>query len=173
MSSQAKPRKAEIRKLDFLPEMSRRKQFQGIANSLTQWILSRNFDSHGYWAVGKLYKFSKEQGVSQVVLDLKLNKTYPESIDREFDSSIKLLYQLLQHNMKSSKMPESWLEEATVTLFFNVPYQRKYHHWRSALGEPFICSANIKTDLHSIYTSENGGNCWVHNPEKELRRYGM
>lgn len=69
--------------------MPRRKQFKSIADNINQWILSRNFDAQGYWAVGKLYKFSEEKSTRKVVLDLKLNTITPESKDGEFSAVIK------------------------------------------------------------------------------------
>ncbi len=52
-------------------KMARRRQLKGIAGNLAQWCLSRNFDSEGYWAVGKLYAAAKELGVSEIVFDAK------------------------------------------------------------------------------------------------------
>ncbi|MFM2314233.1 MAG: hypothetical protein RLZZ04_3509 [Cyanobacteriota bacterium] len=153
--------------------MPRRREFIGVAHNLNQWILSRNFDIQGYWGVGKLYKFAEENGTSEVLIDLRLNKLNPESIGKEFNEAIDLLAQLLHRRMKSNKMPEYWLQEASVTFRFKAPYQHKYHYWSSALGQPFICSVYIKTDIGSVYVNENGCNCWVHDPKKELRRYGF
>lgn len=153
--------------------MPRRREFIGIAHNLNQWILSRNFDIQGYWGVGKLYKFAEENGTSEVLIDLRLNKLNPESISKELNEAIDLLAQLLHRIMKSNKMPEYWLQEASVTFRFKAPYQHKYHYWGSALGQPFICSVYLKTDIGSVYVNENGCNCWVHDPKKELRRYGF
>lgn len=153
--------------------MPRRKQFKSIADNINQWILSRNFDIQGYWGVGKLYKFSEENNTSKVILDLKLNKITPESKDGGFNAAIKELSQRLHRSMESNKMPEYWLQEAIVTFSFKVPYQDRYHYWGSALGQPFICSIYIKTDLQRVYIRENGCNCWIHDPQKELRRHGF
>lgn len=153
--------------------MPRRKHFKSIADNINQQILSRNFDAQGYWAVGKLYKFAEEHSIRKVVLDLKLKTINPESNDGEFSTAIQELAQLLYRSMESNKMPEYWLQEATVTFSFKEAFQAKYHFWGSALGQPFICSVYIKTDLGRVYIRENGCNCWIHDPHKELRRYGF
>ena len=153
--------------------MPRRKQFKGVANNLIQWVLSRNFDDQGYWAVGRLYGFSKENETNTVIIDLKLQKLNPYPKNGEFLGAIESLNLLLHRNMKANKMPKDWLQEAKLTLKFNVAYKHQDRYWRSALGEPFICSVSIETDIGSIFTSENEGNCWIHNPKKEMRRYEL
>lgn len=153
--------------------MPRRRQFKGIADNINQWILSRNFDIQGYWGLGKLYEFSEANNSSKVVLDLKTFQITPQPNHRKFNAAIKELAQLLHRSMESNKIPEYWLKEAIVTFSFKVPYQRKFHYWRSALGQPFICTMYIKTDIERIYLRETGGNCWIHDPKKEQRRYGF
>ena len=159
--------------LDLNQNMPRRKEFKGIAHNLNQWVLSRNFDIQGYWGVGKLYKFSEENGTSEVLIDLRLKNLNSKLSGREFNETTDLLTQFLHRRMDSNKMPECWLQEASVTFRFNASYQHKYHYWGSALGQPFVCSVYIKTDIGSVYVNENGCNCWVHDPKKELRRHGF
>ena len=56
----------------------------------------------------------------------------------------------------------------------NTDYKKKYHLWASGLGgKPAMCLVEITTDLGKTYTKEGGCNVWVHNPEKESRRYGF
>jgi hypothetical protein len=93
--------------------MPRRKEFKGIAYNLNQWVLSRNFDIQGYWGVGKLYKFSEENGTSEVLIDLRLNRLNSESSGKEFNEAIDLLAQFLYRRMELNKMPECWLQEAS------------------------------------------------------------
>ena len=150
--------------------MPRRREFQGVANNLTQWVLSRNFDWQGYWALGMLYKFAEEHGISSLSLELEVKDIVLETMTEELMEVVSQLTQFVYRSMHSKKMPEEWLERASVTFSFNVPYQRQYHYWGSKLGQPCLCRVDLQTDIGSLYTSENGCNCWIHDPNREHRR---
>jgi hypothetical protein len=151
--------------------MARRKQFKGIAKNLAQWCLSRNNDYSGYWVVGQLYKYSREQNENIISVNV-LNSNFTH--EGEFFSTLcNSLTKIAKHQMYKNSIPESWLKSISVKFHFEAPYEHKYHCWGSALGKPMLCSISIVTDLGREYTGESGCNCWVHNPIKESRRYGF
>jgi hypothetical protein len=152
--------------------MARRKQLKGIAENLAQWVISRNFDSHGYWALGQFYKFVESKDSKIVVLDLKNNSIIdPVTESREFETAIEMLTDILAKDIRSNKIPESWLKEVKVMLHFESEYKDELHYWGSKLGgKPFTCTVSITTDLSTKFTKEIGCNVWVHNPKRESRR---
>jgi hypothetical protein len=148
--------------------MARRKQFKGIAGNLAKWMVSRNFDTKGYWAVGVLCKQAELNKVTEISLKLIGNH---DAI--EFAVPLEGLRQELYKYMKSCRMPDSWLAEAEVKFEFNVQPIPMYHLWGSALGTPFVCTVTLTTDLGRKFINQNGCFCRPHNPEKEQRRYGF
>lgn len=148
--------------------MARRNQFKGIAGNLTKWVISRNFDADGYWAVGKICKYAESEKLREVSFKLIGNNE-----SREFCISLERAREELYKYIKYCKMPEYWLFEAEIKFEFNAPPNPRYHYWGSALGNPFICTVSITTDLGRIFTNKSGSFCRPHNPEKEQRRYGF
>ncbi|MDH1316387.1 hypothetical protein N5C36_20150 [Shewanella xiamenensis] len=154
--------------------MARRKQLKGVAGNIVQWCLSRNFDYQGYWAVGLLYAYAQENGTNECVINL-VNEHAPNEVTGvKFSEAIKLLSCILQRDLESLKIPDWWVKDAKVIFTFNTDDKKKYHLWASGLGgKPAMCLVEITTDLGKTYTKEGGCNVWVHNPEKESRRYGF
>ena len=154
-------------------KMARRKQLKGVAGNLVQWFLSRNFDYKGYWAVGQLYAFAEENKTNNIILNLKENKFYPESGNGKFGTIFEIIDSVFSRDLKANKIPDWWVAKATVIFSFNEPYKHKYHYFRSALGQPLMCTVEITTDIGRTYVKKLGCNCWVHDPNKEHRRYGF
>jgi hypothetical protein len=50
---------------------------------------------------------------------------------------------------------------------------RKYHYWRSGLGEHYLVQLKIETDLGYVNSATEGGNVRPHDPKKEQRRNGF
>ncbi len=152
--------------------MARRKQLRGIAGNLTQWLLSRNFDNKGYWAIGQLYACAEQNKTNKLVLNLKEKSLSPNPWDVFFSSAFKLADGVFIGDLKAHKIPGRWVKKIMVTFSFNESYKREYH-FGSALGQPFVCAVEITTDLDKTYVCERRCNCWVHDPKKESRRYGF
>jgi hypothetical protein len=151
--------------------MARRKQLKGIAGNLAQWVLSRNFDYNGYWAVGQLYADAGANETDEVTLNLVENFVSNDAVGVKFSEAILLLSSIFNRDIKSLKIPDWWVK---VVFKFNTEYQHKYHCWGSALGgKPFMCVVIVVTDQGKKYSKKLGCNVWVHNPKKELRRYGF
>ncbi|WP_299775897.1 hypothetical protein [uncultured Pseudoteredinibacter sp.] len=153
--------------------MARRKQLRGIAGNLAQWCLSRNFDSEGYWAVGKLYAEAQHKGISAITLNLIEKEFTPKLQAKEYAVSLGLLSKVLECSVNSSRISESWIKSVVISFEFEVEYVHKWHYWGSALGKPFKCRVSIESDLNKEYAYETGCNVWVHNPKRECRRYGF
>ena len=151
--------------------MARRKQLKGIAGNLAQWMLSRNFDNQGYWAMGQFYKFARSKNTKQIEINLLEKSVTPSPANNDFESSINLLLNILKNEIKTKNIPESWLKEVKISFKFETDYEKKYHYWGAKLGgKAFICTVSIATDLSKIYTQTNGCNVWVHSPTMEQRR---
>ena len=148
--------------------MARRKQFKGIAGNLAKWIISRNFDAQGYWAVGILCKQAELKRVTEVSFKLIGNDD-----SSEFGVPLEGLRQELCKYTNSCKIPHWWLAEAAVKFEFNVQPNPRYHVWGSALGKPFICTVSLTTDSGRKFINQNGSFCMPHDPDKEQRRYGF
>ena len=150
--------------------MARRKQLKGIANNLVQWSMSRNFDYQGYWAVGQFYAHVDESISNELVVDLVEDFVFIEPENRKFCTALSDLSRVMKNELESNKIPDWWIEKARVTFRFNEEYQSKYHFFGSALGKPFVCSVELKSDLGETYKKEGGCNVWIHNPKRESRR---
>ena len=150
----------------------RRKQLKGVANTLGQWCISRNFDCQGYWAIGKLYKLAQKNDQSVVVIDITESEIDPEPTDEELKGLITLIRNFYQDLLKANKLHYFCVKKIIITFQFEQKYQNKYHLWRVSIGKPVIVKVNIQTDLGRTYESENGCNCRPHNKDKEQRRNG-
>lgn len=151
--------------------MARRKQLRGLAQNLAQWSLSRNFDYVGYWAIGKIYLYCKDHGLSDLTISVleggeRLGCEELPSLDESF-------LNILDDYLSSNSMPRSWIMQLRATYKFEQEYQGKYHYYGSAIGKPFICLIEITTDLGRLYYAETGANCRAHDPRRESRRSGF
>ena len=81
--------------------MPRRREFQGVANNLIQWVLSRNFDWQGYWALGKLYMYAEEHGISSLSLELEVKDIVLETKTEEL---MEVVSQLTQFVYRTSQL---------------------------------------------------------------------
>ncbi|MDF1690623.1 MAG: hypothetical protein P1U35_13550 [Cycloclasticus sp.] len=153
--------------------MARRKQLKGVAGSLVQWCMSRNFDYQGYWAIGQLYAHAQAMGVNELIVNPIDKSMKPKPVNEKFIGAFEAFSNILNKTLKANEIPSSWIQDIRLVLQFNQEYQHKYHYWGSALGKPFICSVEITTDLGKKFKVENGCNIWVHNPKRESRRNGF
>lgn len=154
--------------------MPRRKQLKGIAGNIVQFCLSRNFDDQGYWAVGQLYAYAQENNSNEFVINL-VNEYTPNEVVTERLSRVNyVLSRLLKRELETLKIPNWWIKDVEVIFTFETEYQKKYHSHTSSLGgKPAMCQVKITSDLNKTYIKEYGYNVWVHDPEKEYRRYGF
>jgi hypothetical protein len=130
--------------------MARRKQLKGIAGNLARWIVSRNFDVEGYWAVGLIC-------------------LYAES--RELAIAAEILKHQLSTSMNSCKLPACWLVEVEVNFQFNTCPNPKYHSRGFVSGKPFMCTVSLTTDLGRTFKNRSGAFCRPYDPKRELRRH--
>lgn len=152
--------------------MARRKQLKAVAGCIGQWCISRNFDYQGYSAIGQLYAYTQEIGINELVVNPIEKSMMPEFVNGRFSGIFDELTRLLHKILKANNIPKRWVQKIKLTLRFNQAYQHKYHNLGS-VGQPFVCSVEITTDLDRKYTVENGCNVWVHSPKRESRRNGF
>jgi hypothetical protein len=55
--------------------MARRKALKNVCSGILGSFVSRNNDCEGYWGMGILYRFAKERGKSDLMIDL-LNRLH-------------------------------------------------------------------------------------------------
>ena len=149
--------------------MTSRKLLKGVAYNLAQWCLSRNNDYHGYWAVGQLYEFSKENEANKVVVNVLKETVVPSG--NKFRELCENHLDLLNKISSGYGVESELLKEVIVEYAFEVPYAPEFHYFGSALGgEPSMCRVLITSNNGNKYCAEIGCNVWTHNPKRESRR---
>ncbi len=148
--------------------MARRKELGSIASGIIGSFNSRNNDVDGYWGVGKLCSFAYEQLTQVVQIEILSEVINPKT--EQFNSLLIHYQNILKSHLAKRNIPIKWLKNVTITISFNQPFQNKYHLWRTACGKPYICVCEITDDNGRVHSAIAGGNCFPHNPSKELRR---
>lgn len=148
--------------------MGTRREFKGIAYDLACVYNSRNNDFLGYWAIGQLCLIAKKKKCDVLELNLLDGETNPKSraLSRICAQMKKQLTRQLDIRPNSSE----WLTEAKFEIDFNPEYEKRFHYWRSALGNPYTFQLVLKTDIGTMFSVRNGGNCLPHAPQRECRR---
>ena len=147
--------------------MASRKELKSIAAGIIGAFNSRNNDLDGYWGIGKLYSFALSNKTDSVTLDLMNETISPKTT--EFDSLIEFYRNMLISQLKSKHMPYDYLVKVEITVSFAQQYQDKYHQWRSALGNPCICTCEIIDDRGGKRSVTRGNNCLPHDSVIESR----
>lgn len=145
--------------------MPRRNELKNIANGIVSSFNSRNNDVSGYWGIGKLCRAATENGTSFVMIDL-LNTRISLNTN-EFGAQINRYREMLQRLTSKGSIPASWITKAIIVTSFNQEFDKHYHFFRSALGQPYICTITITDDLGKEYVVTAGGNCLPHDPSRE------
>jgi len=144
-----------------------RKELKNIAGGIIGSFNSRNNDVNGYWGIGKLYSFAILNSTKTVTIDLTNETISPQTT--EFKPLIDFYRDMLISQLKVRHIPYDFLEKVKITISFDQQYQHKYHWWRSALGEPCICTCEIIDNLGSKRSVSTGNNCRPHNPSTESK----
>jgi hypothetical protein len=151
--------------------MPRRRELKGITNNFAKSLNQRNNDFLGYWAVGQFCSIAQENDVDLIKLDLvnfKSNLNLPSLVP---------MCQVMRTNLNrifdAKKIPEKWIQAISAEFRFNQEYEKKYHYWRSGLGEHYLVQLKIETDLGYVNSATEGGNVRPHDPKKEQRRNGF
>ena len=151
--------------------MPRRRELRGIVNSFVKFLIGRNNDYQGYWAVGHLNSWSEKNRVNPITFELLvdqqiLSTNFLSEMSESFNSEFTRILDAHGINKK-------WIASAILEFQFDAEYIKEFHFWRSALGKPFIVKMVIESDLGQVFHSVNGGNVLPHNPltEKRSSRY--
>ena len=149
-------------------ELSRRTQLQSVINDFAHWCISRNHDLNGYWAIGQLYACATKSNSS--ILDLQI---FPKIEYQNVRINILLndYRQFIKNNLIAKNIPAAWLAKLNMTLQFDDTFDMRLHYFRSALGRPVTCHIRLETDLGRVFYAKQGGNCWIHDPKREMKRY--
>ncbi len=90
--------------------MARRKQLKGVAGSIVQWCISRNFDYQGYSAVGQLYAYAQEIEVNELVVNLIDKSMMPKFVNGKFSDVFDTLSSLLDKALKANNITKNWVQ---------------------------------------------------------------
>ena len=150
--------------------MPKRKELQGIANSLISQLCSRNNDYLGYWAIGQLCELSKKEIMPNIVIDITRENTLIESlllsgIQKECASYLKT-------QLEKKKIPSAWVIEAKYSISFSDDKSKNYTQWGHIINS-YICSLSLISDAGIVYSAKDGGSCVPHTTHKEQRRRGF
>lgn len=137
--------------------MKSRREWGSYASGLAQSFVSRNNDLNGYWAMGQLFRFAREQGVSALVLDLLAQSMQPEA--PQFAPVLRHYHHWLLALLQRKQVALDGLHKAVLTLDFQ-PVQR--------LG--FLCQVELVDERGKCYRAVARGECWPHDPAREMRR---
>ena len=140
--------------------MKKRKGLKAVAQSLADSFGGRNNDVHGYWGIGKLYKFALSHKVQKIQLDLVSRKLEPSS--RHFISMTKKYKEMLERKIQAYGLSLKEIKSAGITVDFE-----KNADSTEAL---FLCQVKIVDDKNRIRNGIFKGTCKPHNPRHEYRR---
>lgn len=147
--------------------MPRRSELNGVASDIVRSFVSRNNDVRGYWALGKLYAYAKEQSspllqLSLVPLELASSVEPVAFVSKSYGTKLRAL-------MENRKLPKSWLTSAHITIHFESTTAKPQFFSTRANGRPFQCQIEIEDDLGRKHAAAVAGWCSLHDPNIERR----
>ncbi|BDD10821.1 hypothetical protein FUAX_32530 [Fulvitalea axinellae] len=145
--------------------MSRKNEFQNIANGLVCSFISRNNDVDGYWGIGKLYSHMLNSGTMRLKIDFVKQKIDPAN--QEFAFLISKYSEWISRQIKKKRLRPSFFKSAELTLtgYPNEPIAR----YGNIAPNKVHCKMIITDDRNKKYISEVNTWCREHNPAKESR----
>lgn len=144
--------------------MPRRRDFRGVAFGLLGAFVSRNNDVNGYWALGKLYEHVKAFNAGEIRVDLVRSVITPPST--EFSHIVGHFRQMLADQLAARSLPNEWLRDVNIRVKFSGEKSVSVDNPRDG----FECLVTITDDLGHVHQARDSGECWVHDPCKELKR---
>ena len=134
--------------------MAKRKELKNIMAGIFSSFISRNNDVNGYWGLGKICKFMKDNKLFKVEVDLLDRTTLPHY--EEFDYRLNFYADKLVTNVEKRLLSMNNVCEASITVEdVNI-------------GE-LIVRAKIKDDLNRVFTMESKICCYPHNLSVECK----
>lgn len=147
--------------------MARRVELKNVVQGILGSFNSRNNDVDGYWGIGKLHRAAYEAGTRDVIIDLLSSQISLNT--RDFEPLLASYRAMLHQHLARSLIPVSWIAEARMALCFDTEFNKRFHFFRTPIGEPYTCSLTIIDDRAKEYGAVTGGFCWRHEPRKESR----
>ncbi len=141
--------------------MASHRHFTGVAFNLAQFCMSRNNDHSGYWAVGQIYSFALELGISQVTFNILQQTLHPQT--HRFYELNTLYLELLAKITPANGARFIWLKDAVVMFKFS----RHHSADKACLCH---CCVELTSDLGKTYQATLAFNIRPHDPNKEYRR---
>jgi len=139
--------------------MGRRRELKGIANDISSFAYSRNFDYKGYWAIPKLYSAALKHKAHNLLMDISPDF---ENKNDGLDDFRTILANRVVERMISLNFNQNWLKNACFAIFFESPEIKHLHKGLSFNGKPFIITTKLNSDLGFEYQSLVGGYCFPH-----------
>lgn len=135
--------------------MPRRKQLKGVSQNILESFASRWNDLDGFCALGQYVNFLMKDGTRKLVFDLKNGRTTPNN--PVFDDAARYYWQAILYIMRQNKMPEQWLQNATITFALKA-------------ADRCNCEIILQSDQGKSYSHSCTVFVLPHNPLNELRR---
>lgn len=148
--------------------MPRRKELQGVANSLVGFLLSRSNDLRGYWALGCLCSSVRDLHSKTVEFDLRPGSV--PSPSSPWPELAEGYWSLLERFCAGKRLPGSWVTSAVVRFNFDVPPDSAGRALTIAQGDTCRVSVEILDDRLKCHTASGFVYCRAHNPREETRR---
>ena len=148
--------------------MPTRRAQRGIVHGIARSFVSRNNDYRGYWALGMLRSYAVEQGLDEVVIQLKPAR---ESSGSPLLAYLEDRYRaMLDRLLLSAGLPLDAVLNAVVRVGFTVPDAIAAKVPRSTWGEPVAVEVLLTDDLNKMRSHSAYTRCGAHNPIREQKR---
>lgn len=142
--------------------MGRRTEIKGSLFGLLGLFIGRNNDLGGYWAMGKINRFMRREGLSQLHFDLQNYGVEQEDIEMKILGRRFSIYLANRLQAQDLTLQAAHLR---LTFFPDSPQKPLY-----APGpDRFDCSLQVVNDLGREFSGQLQVWCRQHNPNTELK----
>jgi hypothetical protein len=120
--------------------MRRHGRLQGVANSFLSHFVSRNNDAGGYWALGEIYSYTVDLGMTTLELDMKaIGRVDRDVLNRALEQRAAVLARLLE--LEGFVLND--MTDARVTLEFRSPETGLTRKENFGRGDLARCSVRL------------------------------
>ena len=136
-----------------------------ILSGMLGSFMSRNNESEGYWAVGKLHRFARENNSTSLAIQIHPDETVPENALIE---SVRSKYRTMLTSILSEKnIPVTRLVSAKIFLNFERTALLPATECPHPGAAPFLCNLTFESCHGKVRTLQATGWSAPHDPENE------
>lgn len=136
-----------------------RRRLQGVTHDLLGWLVSRQNDAEGWWALGRLYAEGRTFRFAPLA----------RTVEPESPTALLLLPRIrtvLERSLHAHGVRPDALRAAEVTIAFDTPHEAV----RRTRGEPFVARVALTVAGDRVFAKMHFGHCARHDAEREVRR---